>query len=45
MENKQSSDSMFRKYWWLEVRLDPEDLRIHLYKLKGPEDAVKEIVK
>lgn len=37
--------SDLKKYGWLEVRLDPKDSRIRLYKLKGPEDAVKEMNK
>ena len=28
--------SDIKKYGWLEVRLNPEDSRIRLYKLKGP---------
>lgn len=35
--------SDLKKYGWLEARLHPEDSRIRLYKLKGPEDAVKEM--
>ena len=35
--------SDLKKYGWLEARLDPEDSRIRLYKLKGPEEAVKEM--
>ena len=35
--------SDIKKYGWLEVRLNPEDSRIRLYKLKGPEEAVKEM--
>lgn len=37
--------SDLKKYGWLEVRLDPEDSRIRLYKLKNPEEATKEIGK
>ena len=37
--------SDLKKYGWLEVRLDPNDSRIRLYKLKCPEEAVKEIGK
>ena len=28
---------------WLEIRLDPHDARKRLYKLKSPEEAVKEM--
>lgn len=35
--------SDIKKYGWLEVRLNPEDSRIRLYKLKAPEEAVKEM--
>jgi|TARA_B100002003_G_scaffold221149_1_gene223945 hypothetical protein len=35
--------SDLKKYGWLEVRLNPQDSRIRLYKLKSPENAVKEI--
>lgn len=35
--------SDIKKYGWLEARLDPQDSRIRLYKLKGPEEAVKEM--
>jgi len=35
--------SDLKKYGWLEVRLDPNDSRIRLYKLKSPEKATKEI--
>lgn len=35
--------SDLKKYGWLEVRLNPEDSRIRLYKLKSPEEAVKEM--
>jgi hypothetical protein len=37
--------SDLKKYGWLEVRLDPQDSRIRLYKLKEPNDAVKEMIK
>lgn len=37
--------SEMRKAGWLEIRLDPNDARKRLYKLKAPEDVVKEIVK
>ncbi len=37
--------SDLKKYGWLKVRLDPNDSRIRLYKLKSPEKAVKEIAK
>jgi len=35
--------SDLKKYGWLEVRLNPKDSRIRLYKLKDPEEAVKEM--
>ena len=37
--------SEMRKAGWLEMRLDPEDARRRLYKLKSPEEVVKEIAK
>ena len=37
--------SDLKKAVWLEVRLDPSDLRKRLYKLIGPEEALKEIAK
>jgi len=37
--------SDLKKAGWLEVRLDPNDSRKRLYKLIGPEDALKEIAK
>jgi type I restriction enzyme M protein len=37
--------SEMRKTGWLEVRLNPEDARRRLYKLKAPEEVVKEIAK
>ena len=37
--------SELRKAGWLEMRLDPEDARRRLYKLKSPEEVVKEIAK
>jgi len=37
--------SDLKKYGWLEVKLDPQDTRIRLYKLKSPENAVKEMNK
>ena len=37
--------SEMRKAGWLEVRLDPEDARKRLYKLKAPDEVVKEIAK
>ena len=35
--------SDFRKNGWLEVELHPESSRKRIYKLKSPEDAIKEI--
>ena len=35
--------SDLKKFGWLEAKLHPEDSRIRLYKLKGPEEAVKEM--
>ena len=37
--------SEMRKVGWLEMRLDPEDARKRLYKLKSPEEVVKEIAR
>jgi len=37
--------SGLKKAGWLEVRLDPTDSRKRLYKLIGPEGALKEIAK
>jgi len=37
--------SEMRKAGWLEMRLDPEDARRRLSKLKSPEEVVKEIAK
>jgi len=37
--------SEMRKAGWLEMRLDPEDARKRLYKLKNPEKIVFEISK
>ena len=37
--------SEIRKAGWLEMRLDPEDARKRLYRLKSPEEVVKEIAK
>ena len=37
--------SDMRKAGWLEIKLDPNDARKRLYKLKSPEEAVKEIAK
>ena len=37
--------SEMRKAGWLEMRLDPNDARRRLYKLKSPEEVVKEIAK
>ena len=35
--------SDLKKYGWLEVNLDPNDSRIRVYKLKEPNNAVKEM--
>ena len=35
--------SKLRKNGWLEIKLDENDARRRLYKLKSPEQAVKEI--
>jgi len=35
--------SDLKKYGWLDVNLDPNDSRIRVYRLKKPEDAVKEM--
>ena len=35
--------SDLKKYGWLEAKLHPQDSRIRIYKLKGPEEAVKEM--
>lgn len=37
--------SDLKKAGWLEVSLDPNDTRIRLYKLKEPNQAIKEMVK
>ena len=37
--------SEMRKAGWLEMRLNPNDARKRLYKLKSPEEVVKEIAK
>jgi type I restriction enzyme M protein len=37
--------SEMRKAGWLEMRLDPNDARKRLYKLKTPESVIKEIAK
>jgi len=37
--------SKMRKAGWLEMRLDPNDARKRLYKLKAPDDVVREIAK
>jgi hypothetical protein len=37
--------SELRQVEWLEMKLDPEDVRIKLYKLKDPENAFKEMKK
>ena len=36
--------SELRKNGWLEVELDPEDARKRLYKLKGREEIISEIL-
>jgi hypothetical protein len=35
--------SDLKKYGWIYVRINPEDSRIRLYRLKSPERAVKEM--
>jgi len=35
--------SELRQAGWLEMKLNPEDARKRLYKLKSPEQAVKEM--
>ncbi|MHA1690494.1 MAG: SAM-dependent DNA methyltransferase, partial [Candidatus Heimdallarchaeaceae archaeon] len=35
--------SDLKKAGWLEIRLHPDDSRKRIYKLKNPEDAVREI--
>jgi len=35
--------SELRQAGWLEMKLSPEDARRRIYKLKNPEQAVKEI--
>ena len=37
--------SDLKKYGWLTAKLDSQDSRIRIYKLKGPEEAVKEMNK
>ena len=37
--------SDLKKYGWLQAKLHPKDSRIRIYKLKGPEEAVKEMTK
>ena len=37
--------SEMRKSDWLEMRLYPNDARKRLYKLKAPDEVVKEIAK
>ena len=39
------SISDLKKYGWLKAKLDSQDSRIRIYKLKGPEEAVKEMEK
>ncbi len=35
--------SELRQAGWLEMKLDPDDARKRIYKLKSPEQAVKEM--
>ena len=35
--------SELRQAGWLEMRLDPNDARKRIYKIKSPEEAVKEM--
>lgn len=48
LKDKEQVVSVFlsdlKKGGWLEVTLDPKDTRIRLYKLKEPNQAVKEMV-
>jgi len=37
--------SELRQAGWLEMKLDPDDARKRIYKLKSPEQAVKEMEK
>jgi len=37
--------SELRQFGWLEMKLDPNDARKRVYKLKSPEQAVKEMEK
>ena len=37
--------SDLKKYGWLKAKFDSQDSRIRIYKLKGPEEAVKEMNK
>lgn len=37
--------SELRQAGWLEMKLDPDDARKRIYKLKSPEQAVKEMGK
>ena len=37
--------SELRQAGWLEMKLSPEDARKRIYKLKSPEQAVKEMEK
>ena len=39
------SISDLKKYGWLKAKLDSQDSRIRIYKLKEPEEAVKEMNK
>ena len=39
------SISDLKKYGWLTAKLDTQDSRIRIYKLKGPEEAIKEMGK
>ena len=35
--------SQLRKCGWLTVSLDPKDSRIRIYKLRSPDEAIKEM--
>ncbi len=47
LKNKEQVVSVFlsdlKKAGWLEVFLNPRDSRVRLYKLKSPEQAIKEL--
>ncbi len=49
LKDKEQVVSVFlsdlKKAGWLEVTLNPKDTRIRLYKLKEPNQAVKEMIK